>query len=92
MANKHVVFSDRIVGLSVQNGLVRIELAVVSGSAKGKDGKAKVQLEVTHQLVMPLEGFAASVGMQDKLLKELVAREKKRRAGPTAMPAVAAAE
>lgn len=77
MANKEVVFADRIVGLSVHNGLVRIDLAVVAGPAKGKDDRPAVKMDVTHQLVLPIEAFVAGVTAQQNLLKQLAARQKK---------------
>lgn len=78
MANKQVVFSDRIVGLSVQNGLVRIDLATIAGPAKTKEGKDGLKMDVTHQLVLPMDAFVAGLGMQQNLLKELSARQQKR--------------
>ena len=78
MANKQVVFADRVVGLSIQNGLVRMDLAVISGSAVTKDDKPAVKLEVTHQLVIPMEAFVAAVEAQQRLLKEVVERNKQR--------------
>ena len=79
MPNKQIVFSDRLVGLSIQNGLVRLDLAVNAGTAKGKDGKPAQRMEVTTQLVMPLDAFAAAVGMQQNALKQVVARGQKMR-------------
>ena len=83
MPNKQVIFSDRIVGLSVQNGLVRIDLAVNAGTVKGNDDKTKQRMEVTTQLVMPLDAFANGVAMQQKALQQLVEQNKKRRAAKT---------
>lgn len=91
MANKQIVFSDRLVGLSLQNGLVRLDLAVNAGTVKGKDDKPAQRMEVTTQVVMPLEAFANAVAMQDKMLKALVAREKKAREDSAAAPAAPAA-
>jgi hypothetical protein len=79
MPSKDLVFADRLVGISVHNGLVRLNLGVVAGAARGKDDKPAVKLETTHQLVLPLDGFIAAVAMQEKLVKELVERSKKRR-------------
>lgn len=79
MPNKQVIFADRVVGIAVQGGTARLDLAVIAGPAKGKDGKAGLKLEVTHQLVIPLDAFAQAVGMQEKVVKELMSREKKRR-------------
>jgi hypothetical protein len=84
MASKEVVFADRVVGISVHNGLVRLDLGVAAGTAKGKDDKPAVRLETTHQVVLPMDGFIAAVGMQQKLVKDLVDREKKRREGKAA--------
>ncbi|MBI5259527.1 MAG: hypothetical protein HY855_23700 [Burkholderiales bacterium] len=80
MANKQTVFADRIVGLSVQNGLVRVDLATIAGPAKNKEGKDGLKLDVTHQLVLPLDAFVNGVAMQQKLVQELVARQQKRNA------------
>lgn len=79
MSNKQTVFADRVVGISVHNGLVRLDLGVVAGATKGKDDKPALKMDVTHQVVLPMDAFVASVEMQTKLVKELVAREKKRR-------------
>lgn len=78
MANKQIIFSDRIVGLSVQNGLVRLDLAAITGPAKTKEGKDGIKLEVTHQLVIPLDGFVEGFNSQQKLMQELVARQQNR--------------
>jgi hypothetical protein len=80
MPNKQIVFSDRLVGLTVQNGLVRMDLAVNAGTAKDKDGKTGQRMEVTTQLVMPLDAFASALAMQQNLLKEVVERGKKAQA------------
>jgi hypothetical protein len=84
MANKQIVFSDRLVGLSLQNGLVRLDLAVNAGTVTGQDDKPAQRMEVTTQVVMPLEAFANAVAMQEKMLNELIAREKKAREGQSA--------
>lgn len=79
MANKQIIYTDRVVGITVQNGLVRMDLAVFAGTGKGKDDKPVQRMEITTQVVMPLEAFANAVAAQEKLLKELIAREKKAR-------------
>lgn len=77
MANKQIVFTDRMVALSIQNGLVRMDLAVNAGTAKGKDDQPAQRLEVTTQLVMPLDAFANAVAMQQKLLQQAAEQSKK---------------
>lgn len=79
MPSKQIVYSDRLVGLNLQNGLVRMDLAVNAGTGKGKDDKPVQRMEITTQVVMPLDAFANAVAAQEKLLKELIARDKKAR-------------
>lgn len=80
MANKQIVFSDRMVGISIHNGLVRMDLAVVAGTGKTKDDKDALKMEVTHQLVMPMEAFVAAINSQQNLLKQVIDRQGRRRA------------
>ena len=91
MASKQVVFSDRIVGLSIQNGLVRVDLAMIAGTAETKDGKDALKLEVTHQLVMPLDAFVAGFNMQKKLVDELASRQQQQRSLRAPVPEAAGA-
>ena len=81
MPNKQIVFADRLVGLTIQNGLVRMDLAVNAGQVKGKDDKVGQRMEITSQIVMPLDAFTNSVAMQQRMLKELVERTKKAATG-----------
>lgn len=74
MANKQIVFADRLVGLTVQNGLVRLDLAVNAGQVKDKDGKTGQRMDVTTQLVLPMDAFVNAVAMQQNALKQVVAR------------------
>lgn len=80
MAYKHVVFADRLVGMTVQDGLVRMDLAVNAGTVKGSDDSTKQRMEVTTQLEMPLVAFDNAVAMQQKALLQLGEQGKKRRA------------
>lgn len=89
---KQVVFADRLVNAFVHNGLVRLDLAVFAGTTQDKEGKPAIQLEPTHQLVMPIEAFAAAVAAQDKVLKELAAFEQRRREAAVAAAQNAPAE
>lgn len=91
MPNKQIVFADRLVGLTVQNGLVRLDLAVNAGQVKDKEGKAAQKMEITTQLVMPLDAFAAAVQMEQKLLGEVVARAQKAGKKADSAPAADAA-
>ena len=83
MATKEVIFADRLTNLSIHGGLVRIDLGVIVGTGKTKEGKDALKLETTHQLVMPLEAFAAAVAAQQQLMKQVVDAGKKRKAAET---------
>jgi len=74
MANKQIVFADRLVGFSVQNGLARLDFAVNAGQVKDKDGKTGQRMEITSQLVMPLDAFVNAVAMQQNALKQVASR------------------
>jgi hypothetical protein len=84
MATKEVIFADRLTNLSVHNGLVRIDLGVIAGPGKTKEGKDALRVETTHQLVMPLEAFSAAVTAQQALVKKVVEAGRKRRADKAA--------
>ena len=61
-------FADRIVNIAVTGPLVRIELGVVQApQAEGE----KPQLIPSQSLVMPIEGFIASIQMADQLMRKL---------------------
>ncbi len=79
MAYKQVVFADHLVGITIQNGIVRMDLAVNAGQVKDKDEQVKQRLEITTQLVIPLDGFVNAVGMQQRLVKELADKQKQKR-------------
>lgn len=90
MANKQTVFADRMVGISIHNGLVRMDLAVVAGTGKTKDDQPAIKMDVTHQLVLPLDAFVAAVNAQQNLLKQLAERQAQAAAAPTAAEAAPA--
>jgi len=69
------LFADRIVNLSIANGLVRIELGTVENYLENNERKQRV--EVTQRVVMPVEGFVRSFGMQQRMMAQLEERAKK---------------
>jgi hypothetical protein len=63
------IFADRLFNIAVTGSLVRIELGAMRlPTAEGQ----KPQLLPTQTLVMPLDGFVASFGMMDSVMKQLV--------------------
>lgn len=77
MANKQSIYADRIVGFSIHNGLVRMDLAVFAGTGKNKEGEAVTRMDVTHQVVLPLDAFVAATNAQQNMLKQLADRQAK---------------
>jgi hypothetical protein len=70
MMNTPPLFADRIINIAVTGPLVRLELGVLQPpKAEGQ----QPQLVPAETLVMPLDGFAASLGMIDALAKKLIA-------------------
>lgn len=62
-------FADRIVNVAVTGPLIRIELAALQApTAQGQNP----QLMATNTLVMPLDGFVASYGLLEAVVKQLI--------------------
>ena len=69
MSDAPQLFADRLVNIAVTGPLVRIELGAMQlPRAEGQ----KPQLVPTQTLVMPLDGFVASFGMMESVMKQLV--------------------
>jgi hypothetical protein len=65
-------FADTILNISVTGALVRIDLGTIA-SLPGQDGKQELRATPTQQLVMPLDGFVRAFGLQEQLIKKLIA-------------------
>ena len=64
------IFADGISAVHVTGNLVRIDLMTVQPQLKSKDGQPVV--EVNQRIIMPLEGFVQSLGVQDNVVKQLI--------------------
>ena len=64
-------YADTILNITVTGPLVRIDLGTLN-PVKGESGNLEQRPNVTQQLVMPLEGFARSFGMQEQVINQLV--------------------
>ena len=62
-------FADRVINLAVTGPLIRIDFGAMQ-LAEGEGQKA--QLIACQTLVMPLDGFIASVGMMETVIKKLI--------------------
>ena len=67
--SSNTLFADRILSLAITGPLVRIELGVLQ-PPKGEGDKP--ELKLSENLVMPLEGFVASMGMLNAMINELI--------------------
>lgn len=65
-------FADTIVNIAIAGNLVRPDLGTVT-PVQGKDGNQELRAIPTQQMVMPMEGFVRSFGMQEKVVKKLIA-------------------
>lgn len=68
------IFADTAVNISLTGSLIRIELGtVMPGPQKQGEDKPASKLVPNAQLVMPLEGFLRAFGMQEQVVKKLIA-------------------
>ena len=68
------LFADRIINLTIQNGLVRIDLGTVDTYLDGEERKQRTEL--TQRLVMPVDGFVRSFAMQQRMVNQLNERAR----------------
>ena len=66
-------FADTILNITVTGGLIRIDLGTVTPQGQDQDGKPILKATHTQQLVMPLDGFVRSIGMQEQVINKLLA-------------------
>jgi hypothetical protein len=83
-------FADTILSINLTGPLVRIDLGTLA-PVPGKDGKQELRATPTQQLVMPLEGFVRAFGMQESVIKKLLA-DGVLKASPEPLPASVAAD
>ena len=89
---KQVLFADSIFNITVAGNLVRIDLGVAELGAANAEGKQETRLVQSQQIVMPLDGFARAVGIQEQVVRRLISdgvikmqpREKTGEAAPAA--------
>ena len=57
-------FADRLINMSIHNGLVRMEVGI--GQAAVEEGKQTTKYEATQSIVMPLDGFATALRLWNR--------------------------
>lgn len=64
-------FADIISGIAVTGNLVRIDFASLAENQPA-DAKEARRFNVTHRVVIPLEGFLRGMGAQQGVMQKLV--------------------
>jgi len=67
------LFSDIVSNISMTGNLVRVDFATITPAAAQPGQQSQLVPSTSHQLVMPLEGFLRFAGMQEQLVKKLIA-------------------
>ena len=64
-------YADTILNITVTGSLIRIDLGTLN-PVKGESENLEQRPNVTQHLVMPIEGFARSFGIQEQVINQLV--------------------
>lgn len=81
----NTTFADTILNIALTGPLVRLDLGTVT-AVPGHNGQQELRATPTQQLVMPLDGFVRAFGLQEGLIKKLIA-DGVLKAQPGAAPA-----
>ena len=65
-------FADTLLNIAITGNLIRLDLGTVV-PALSRDGKQELRTTPTQQVVMPLDGFVRAFGMQEQVIRKLVA-------------------
>jgi hypothetical protein len=65
-------FADTLLNIAITGNLVRIDLGTVI-PVQTQDGTQELRATPTQQVVMPMEGFVRAFGMQEQMIKKLIA-------------------
>lgn len=64
-------FYDTLVNVSITGPLIRLDFGIAQ-PVKTEDGKDAVRLTNIEQVVMPIDGFVNSFGMQQQIIQQLI--------------------
>lgn len=65
-------YADTILNITLTGAVVRIDFGTVAPVTR-PDGTQEVRSTPTQQLVMPLDGFVQAFGIQEQVIKKLLA-------------------
>lgn len=77
-------FADTVLNIAITGNLVRLDLGTVT-PVQTQNSKQELRATPTQQVVMPIEGFVRAFGMQEQVIKKLIA-DGVLKAQPTAEP------
>lgn len=66
------IYADTMLNIAITGGLIRVQLGTTT-HAPGADGKPTAQQVSSQQLVMPIDGFVRAFGMQEQVIRKLIA-------------------
>jgi hypothetical protein len=66
------IFADTLLNVSITGNLVRLDLGTMV-PVKNAEGKSGLTATSTMQIVMPIDGFVRAYGMQEQIIKKLLA-------------------
>ena len=66
------LFADAIINITITGPVIRLDFGTAI-PVQTPDGKQEVKLNPTQQIVMPLEGFIRSFGLQEQIVKKMIA-------------------
>jgi hypothetical protein len=64
------IYADQVTNISIQNGIVRLELAVVDELPKTQN--EQIKMRVSHHLVLPLNAFVKAFEIEQTMMNKLV--------------------
>ena len=67
------IFADTLLNIAVTGPLIRLELGTLN-AVPGAEGEQAWRATPSQQLVMPLDGFVRAFGMQEAVMKKLLAQ------------------
>lgn len=65
-------FADALINIAITGPVIRLDFGTAI-PIQMQDGKQQVQVNPTQQIVMPLEGFIRAFGVQENVIKKLIA-------------------
>lgn len=66
------IFADGIGNVQVTGGVVRLDLVSYAHDEVSKEGQPPTKLVLRQRVIMPVEGFVRSFGMQEEVMRRML--------------------